>query len=283
MTERAAVVALAAADVRRRPDHRSEMRNQLLLGETLTVLEHGPDWWRARNDTDGYEGWVRTWGLVPCSPRRAASWRERARAVVTSSYAEVRTEPGTGALVSPLFWNARLIAGPAKRGHRPVELPDGRRGWVEASALDHGGARTVPSLEERVRQLLGVPYLWGGRTPMGFDCSAFVQQLLREQGITLPRDADQQFRATPPVPAGEVPVAGDLHFFGGGRGPMAHVAVALGGGLFAHARGRVRINSVDPDNVMYDKRLMEQHRAVHRPAGERAKRPKSVQNARHSA
>jgi cell wall-associated NlpC family hydrolase len=276
------VVTLAAADVRRRPDHKSEMRNQLLLGETVKVLEAGKDWWRVRNDVDGYEGWVRTWGLVGCTPARAASWRERARAVMVRLYAEVRTEPGAGARVSPLFWNTRLIGGPVRDGHRPVELPDGRRGWVEAATLDMASRRTPPDLEERVRQLLGVPYLWGGRTPMGFDCSAFVQQLLGEQGVALPRDADQQFRATRRLDAGEPVVLGDLYFFGGRQGPIAHVAMALPGKLFAHSRGRVRINSTDPRNPMYDKRLMDQLRAVHRPRRGRAKRPVGLQKARHS-
>ena len=262
----AAVVALAALDVRRRPDHRSEMRSQLLMGETVQVLERTPNWWRVRNRADRYEGWLRTWGIVPCSRARAERWLARARARVAVLYAEVRTEPGAGALVSPLFWNARVIAGRARGTHRPVELPDGRRGWVAADSLDGVVASERPELAERIRQLLGVPYLWGGRTPMGFDCSALVQQVLGEQGIALPRDADQQFHATRPIPAGSAVLLGDLYFFGGRRGPMAHVAVALGRGLYAHARGRVRINSDDPSNAMYDKVLQDQLRAIHRPA-----------------
>ncbi len=172
--------------------------------------------------------------------------------------------PGGGILVSPLYWNTRVIPGPARAGHRQVELPDGRRGWVPAAALATGTA-PAPGLADRVESLLGVPYLWGGRSAAAFDCSGFVQQVLAEQGVRLPRDARQQHRATRALPRGAQVAPGDLLFFAPAGERVAHVGLALGNGYFAHAQGRVRMGSMDPDNPLYDNALSIQFVAVRRP------------------
>jgi len=260
-----AVVSLAALDVRRRPDHRAELTSQLLMGETVRILPGRPHrgWREVENRTDGYRGWVREWGLVEAAAARVARWSRRARVRVTRLFAEVREAPGRGALVTPLFWNARVIPVATRGRFRRVELPDGRRGWLEAAALEPG--RGERDLAGRVRGLLGIPYLWGGRTPLGFDCSGFTQQVLAEQGIALARDAGEQFRAARALRAGETPRAGDLVFFGAHSRPVGHVGVGLGGGYFAHCRGRVRINSVDLGNPLHDKELEPQMRGWKRP------------------
>lgn len=258
------IVSIAALDLRRNPDHRSEMCSQLLLGEEVRIVSASRDrlWWRVRSAGDGDRGWVRAWGLVPLVAARAAAWRRRARVRVTACWAEARTAPGRGALVSPLFLNSRIVAGSRQGAHRRVILPDGRRGWVEAVAL--GPAGRGIGIPARVRSLLGVPYLWGGRTPLGLDCSALTQILLAERGIALPRDAAEQYRACRPLAAGDRTREGDLAFFGPpGRSP-GHVGVVLGKGLFVHARGQVRIASTDHANVLHDKELGRQFRGFRR-------------------
>ncbi len=261
-----AVVSLPALDLRRSPDHASEMRSQLLLGEVVRILGRSRDrqWLKVENAADGYRGWVRGWGVTAVPAVRARRWVRRARARVIKLYAEVKVRPGSGTLVSPVFWNGRLIAGRPRGTHRPVELPDGRRGWVERRALQLGRMRS-PALLERVRSLLGVPYLWGGRTPLGFDCSGFTQQVLAEQGVLLPRDAHQQSRVSKRIGSGEAPALGDLVFFGRPDGPRAHVGLVLGGGYYAHARGRVRVASMDSLNPLRDRELFGQFRGYWRP------------------
>src|SRR5262249_23980249 len=130
------------------------------------------------------------------------------------------------------------------------------------------------SLVERIRDLLGTPYLWGGRTPHGFDCSGLVQQLLAEQGIALPRDAHDQYLATRVDLGAKGPQGGDLVFFGRGRGRMQHVALVLGDGYYVHARGSVRLNSLDRGSPFYDKPLNAQIRGFGRIKldGERMRR-----------
>lgn len=262
----AAVVAQAALDLRRHPDHRSEMRSQLLTGETVRVLRGSRDgqWLEVRNQADGYRGWVRSWGLVPATAARAERWRRRATARVVVPAAEVTALPNSETRVGPLFFNARVIPGRRSGRFREVELPDGRRGWTPGAGLAHGGA-APPSLEERVRSLLGAPYLWGGRTPAGFDCSSYVQQVLAERGVQLPRDAWEQRRCCRPLAGLEQTRAGDLVFFGLPRARVSHVALALGGGYLTDCRGRVRLLSSESGNPLYDRRLMEQLRGCGRP------------------
>jgi cell wall-associated NlpC family hydrolase len=262
--ERHGVVQLAALDLRRRPDHRAELTSQLLMGEVVRVLERdrNDQWWRVENEADGYAGWVRSYGLRPASRTRTRRWLQLARGRVVAPFCHVRSARRGGHSLTPLFWNGRVIAGRATAGRRSVELPDGRRGWVEASAVSIGPNRV--GVLDRIRDLLGTPYLWGGRTPHGLDCSGLVQQLLGEQGVALPRDAHDQYLLTRRniAPADLAP--GDLVFFGRGPRRMEHVGLLLGGGYYVHARGVVRVNSLDPDNPFYDKPLAAQTRGFGR-------------------
>ncbi len=271
---RHAVVTLPALDLRIEPRHASELRSQLLLGETVTILatRGGGAWMRVRNEADGYVGWVRGWGLVPASRTRVARWKRLATARISTPLALVRTVGGRGTAgarshgpapaVSPVFFGNRVIAGRAGQGWVPVELPDGRRGRIPRSAV--AGTRR-PTLEARVASLMGTPYLWGGRTPAGYDCSAFVQQVLLEQGIRVPRDAKDQCRAAVRLADGAPPRPGDLAFFRTPREAPSHVGLSLGGEYFAHCRGRVAVASLDPSNPLCDKELLPQFMGWYRP------------------
>ena len=259
------VVSLAALDVRRRPSHRAELANQLLLGEVVRLIGSrvGGQWWRVEGLTDGYRGWARGWGLVRVPRSRASSWRLKAVARVAVAMAEVRTRPGRGMLVSPLFLGSRVIPGRKRGPHRRVELPDGRRGWVIARALA-GPEGRVPLLE-RIESLLGVPYHWGGRTALGLDCSGFTQLVLAEQGLAIPRDAAHQLRASRPLRGEEKPESGDLIFFAAPGQAPGHVGIGVGGGYYAHCRGMVRISSTESPNPLCDKELLPQMIGWRRP------------------
>jgi gamma-D-glutamyl-L-lysine dipeptidyl-peptidase len=261
-----AVVTLPSLDMRRRPDHASEMTSQLNLGEVVDVLGGGAGgrWLRVRNQADGYAGWVRAWGVVPATRTRARRWLERAAARISVVQAVVLSGPGKGITVSPLLWGARLIAGPRRGKHIQTELPDGRIGWVEARAISSLDA-PPPRLSERIESLMGVPYLWGGRSAAALDCSGFTQLVLGEQGMKLPRDAHQQYLACRPLGARRRARAGDLVFFGLPGHPRAHVGIYLGSSYFAHSRGRVGFGSLDPDNLLSDNALNAQYCGIRRP------------------
>jgi hypothetical protein len=259
------VVSIAALDLRRLPDHRSEMRSQLLLGERVRILTRTPHgrWARVENASDRYRGWVRTWGLLEMPEDQAQDWERRAQGRVAVPMAEVRAHPGAGAMLTPVFWNSRVAVTERSGAHRQIELPDGRRGWVGAGAL-RSARRPAGTLVSLLSRFEGVPYLWGGRTPLAFDCSGFVQQVLCARNVPLPRDADEQFRFCEPVTARRAR-PGDLVFFGRPGTRVGHVGILRGGGLFVHARGTVHIGSLDPHQTLYDQELAATVRGFGRP------------------
>jgi len=260
------IVCQSLLDVRVRPDHRSEMSSQLLLGEVVRRLgrDRSGGWWRVENRADGYRGWVRAWGLRVADADEADRWERHAKARIRRVFVAVRTRPRGGELLARLWWNSRVVAGPKSAGAVPLMLPDGVAGWVRADEVGVG-MRDVPSITDRVLDLLGTPYLWGGRSPAGFDCSGFVQMLHAERGRSLPRDASDQHRTTSPVYGLKRARIGDLVFFKGSPRSVSHVGVWVGGGLFAHARGTVALSSLDPRSSLYDKDLAAQFSGVGRP------------------
>ena len=260
-----AVVTVAALDLRKRPNHRAELGSQLLAGELARIERRSPDgqWWRVRGP-DGYPGCARAWGLRAWSEREAAGWRRRARARVRVPYTVVRSGPGRGAIVSPAYLHSRFEPLETHGAWRAVRLPAGGRGWIERRHLSLGRPRGE-SLRQRVRQLLGVPYLWGGRTAMGLDCSGFVQMVLMRGDVTLPRDAHDQWLSSRRLSRGVSPRAGDLVFFGPRRGRVGHVGILLDQDTYAHARGSVRVNSLKSDNRLYDNELSDTLRGFGRP------------------
>jgi hypothetical protein len=264
MTPPLGVVCLPALDLRAAPDHRAEMGSQLLLGEVVRLGAARRGWRRVTGLADGYSGWVREWGLVPAAPARVARWKRRATASLAVPLAWMRARPRGEIGVGPVFLGSRAIPGRTRGGWIPLELPDARVGWVERAAVRLAG-EAPPSLTDRTLSLLGAPYLWGGRTPAGYDCSAFVQQVLLEQGIALPRDTTEQVRACRPLRRGEDPRPGDLVFFSDRPGRVAHVGLFLAGVLFTHARGRVALGSLEPGNEFYDKALARQAVGWYRP------------------
>lgn len=259
------VVCSAALDLRTTPEHRAELGSQLLLGEVVRLTGRTRKGWvPVENTTDGYRGWVREWGLVSATTARARRWTKLANAIVSAPMARATANAGSGISVSPLFFRSTLIGGRSSGAWQQVELPDGRRGWVEKDALRAPDA-PVPSLETRLLSLLGSPYLWGGRTPAGIDCSALVQLALAEQGVRLPRDARDQFEACRALKASEQPRHGDLAFFRAPGEAVGHVGLAIGDGLFVHSRGWVRVSALDPVNPLCDLPLAHQFAGWYRP------------------
>jgi len=232
VVEGAAIVTAAIAPLLREPQLTAARVSEVLHGETLDVLEQREDWLRVRAP-DGYVAWLPA-GYVTTGPADwAADWRERASARALSAdivTAEGRRRIPTGGRVA------------LKRG--VVELADGQRGAVAA-----GSVRREQELRVEARHLAlpelaqkwygGAPYLWGGRTEWGVDCSGLVQAVYGARGIQLPRDSDQQFAEGREIAiksdgSGFGFEAGDLLFFAE-RGRVSHVAMWAGAGRIVHS------------------------------------------------
>jgi len=226
----AAILTAALAPLQGEPKVSAPRVSEVLHGEVLDVLERRDDWLRVRAP-DGYIAWLHA-GYVALGPTDwAEDWAERASA--RSLSADILTTDGRRRLPT----GARVAL---RRG--VVELADGQRGAVAA-----GNVRREQELRVEARHLAlpelaqkwyaGAPYLWGGRTEWGIDCSGLVQAVYAARGIKLPRDTDQQFSHGEEIVMasdGAGYEAGDLLFFAE-RGRVSHVALWAGAGRIVHS------------------------------------------------
>jgi gamma-D-glutamyl-L-lysine dipeptidyl-peptidase len=219
----------AVAPVLSGPTVRAEQVTQLVLGATASVVESNGDWRRVAIHSDGYHGWIHTGYLQEVDDKVAAEWQSRASG--WSDGARVRLEHGDIAL--PV--SARVIL----QGD-VVVLPDEQRGRVI-----EGSIRQLPEVQRAARTLsperwartyfLGSPYLWGGITSWGVDCSGLVQTTFAARGVQLPRDSAQQAGCGEQVGA-EAMRPGDLLFFSGESGHgITHVAFAAERDTLVHS------------------------------------------------
>jgi cell wall-associated NlpC family hydrolase len=232
------------------------MVSEALCGELLAPLEARDGWVRVRGP-DGYEGWCGEGGLLGVDEAAAAAWVEDAELYALGVALSGPAESPAAARPWPrhLPWGGRVAAAAGGR----VRLPDGREAvpsdpsrLADPAALRRrfpaGGAAVVAT----AAGWAGTPYLWGGRTRMGADCSGFVQAVYAAHGVGLPRDSGDQLRAGPEAEGAATNVEerrpGDLLFFGASRSAVTHVALSLGGTAILHAaaaNGAVAADDLD--------------------------------------
>ncbi len=258
-TARPLWVTSSVADVRREGAHAAELLTQLVMGDAAYPLKAEGDWHFVRLGDD-YHGWVRSWYVRATDAGEIAAYTAAANAVVAANVAYVLSAPSEGSLpVSEAVAGTRIVAGPPADGYRAVSLPGGKSGFMREDLLAErpgSGAPDRERLVERAKRFVGIPYLWGGTTPKGFDCSGLVQRVFLMEGISLPRDSDMQALVGDPVPKEDVArlAPGDLLFFGEG-GRVTHVAISMGGDLFIHSSGEVRINSLRTGDERFDEKF----------------------------
>lgn len=267
----AMIVASSVADVRRAPSHPSELVSQAVMGDAVEPLKVDGEWILARLD-DGYIGWIRSWHVLATTAEQRAAFDARAKHRVGVNHSEALSKPDDDALpVSDLVIGTPLaVTGPAARAFLPVDLADGRSGFVRAVHVearpDHPTLHREKLAATGLR-FLGIPYLWGGSTPKGFDCSGLVQRIYRLHGLVLPRDSDMQarFGAEKAVASLDDLATGDLLFFGRAAQRITHVAMVIPDRLFLHAYGQVRVNSLDPAHPLFDAGLARDWRLTRDP------------------
>ena len=274
----AAIVRTAWVAVRGEPSQRAELVSQWLCGETVRIVEAEDGWIRCRGE-DGYEGWTPLAPLLRVDPATADAWS--ASATARSIGATLRALPDAGgeppdsgpgpSVPATLPWGARVRPG----GHGSIQLPDGSRARpVPAQAVVTTEERATRFPRERgavvdtARRWLGVPYLWGGRTESGVDCSGLIQSVFGLHGVDLPRDSHQQCELGSGG-AAERAVAepGDLIFFAPEGREVSHVGICVGGERILHSaasNGAVAIDDLSGSREL-ERRLRASIVTVIRP------------------
>ena len=237
-----AVVIRPVANMHSAPGENADVVSQAILGSNVELLEERGGWRRIRT-ADQYTGWMPSASLrllKQGEPLYASAGRV---AGVESLFANLYREPDVTRhqplLTAPFEARLEVVSEPEAENRRWIEvrLPDGRPAWIQRGDVSLDRAPLdIPAAIALARRFLGIPYLWGGTSSFGYDCSGFTQMLMRSRGITTPRDAAPQMRweGFTPVERGALQ-PGDLLFFGSSAEKITHSGMYIGGGEFIHA------------------------------------------------
>jgi hypothetical protein len=234
-----AVVNVPAAPVRRKPMHYKEMVSQLLFGETVRVLKTKGDLWvNIRSLHDGYEGWMTNTLLEEIDETAANS---RCAFVSTDMLSCIKV--GNNKMNIPVGSSLPFFGeGRGKLGKNEFEFTGN---YCKRDEQEPG----KELLQQFSLPWLNAPYLWGGRTPLGVDCSGFVQVIYKLMGIDLSRDTWQQAQEGKAVGKFKDAQPGDLAFFNN-KEDIVHVGILLGDEKIIHASGKVRIDEINKKGIV---------------------------------
>ena len=231
-------------------DFKSAVVTQGLLGESCVIMDSMGDWFNV-NQWDGYSGWIhKHQGILTNKTYDANLTVFEMDGVVTK-------ESGKTVIRDLTFGN--ILNGKPMSGGFAVTLPDGEKGWTSTLLGRMTEQPTRKSIIRLARSFMGVPYLWGGKSPHGFDCSGYIQTIYKTFNLELPRDAHQQadhFKEST-ITMEEAKQA-DLHFFKNG-GKITHVALAEENGYFLHAQGWVKEESFDSSAPNFNSELKNKY------------------------
>jgi hypothetical protein len=243
-----ATINVSVSNHYREPSYGSEIVSQGILGEQVQVLEHSPLFSRILQE-EGYESWVssdQVWSEI----QKADEWKQ-----VRGHFVRLREEPSAeSACIRDAVIGCRLPVIDELGDWYRIALPDGLSGWARKHAFGTFPQFSAENILSLAREFLGYQYVWGGRSPKGFDCSGFVQTVFRLHGVLLPRDAYQQQEKNLISTSYQEACPADLLFFGKTPERVTHVAIALGNGRFIHASGWVKYNSLNENDEDFSKR-----------------------------
>ena len=257
-----ALVRISVASLRGGAKHSAEIVTQALMGTPLRLLERKGEWWRVQSP-DGYISYVPVSSLQKLTIDEMKSWRSANRLIV-KSLPQIRVYNSPEAtsvrdIVTDLV-NGCIVEGVVSDDSKiKVKLPDGRVGWVCASDVEdiHDWANQKFNAEkilETAYSMMGTPYLWGGMSTKALDCSGLARVSYFANGIILMRDASQQAKTGMRIEPENWRQckAGDLLYFGNAKTKrVTHVAIYDHDGRYIHSSGRVKVNSVDPQDELY--------------------------------
>ncbi|HEY8400581.1 MAG TPA: SH3 domain-containing C40 family peptidase [Cytophagaceae bacterium] len=245
------ICALSIVPVRAEAAQQGEIINQLLFGDVYTVLRFSEDhkWINISSAFDDYKGWIEVKQHRPVNRSYFETVKSSNFPVCKDLIGLVRGKnrffPIVFGSTLPYYESGFIMLGDEQY------IFEGKAGLIEKSSYK--------VIEAIARHYLSAPYLWGGKTHFGIDCSGFVQQVFRLSGYSLPRDSMHQAEAGTEVSIQEL-IPGDLAFFKNAHGNIIHVGIAMEHRQIIHASGEVRIDLLDDKGIFNESTNSYTHR-----------------------
>ncbi|MBI9065334.1 MAG: C40 family peptidase [Marinilabiliaceae bacterium] len=255
-----ALVNLSVANMRSRPSHAAEMVSQAILGTPVKVLKREEDWALIQTP-DRYIAWTNSSSLSFYDAKEITSWRQSNRIIYLGNTGVITEESGD--VVADIITGSILQKEGESDQWVKVILPRGDVGYVDKEKVVNFNdwkqtvAPSAIALVTDGKSLMSIPYLWGGTSVKGLDCSGFVKSIYFQNGVVLARDASLQIRYGQQVDISEgydLFQAGDLLFFGPSDPcRVTHVGMYIGNSEYIHEAGRVKVNSLDSTRTNYNR------------------------------
>lgn len=248
------ICQLSVIPVRATPEHRSEMISQLIFGDTFEILKQDGQWLKIKSRADDYEGFVDE-NQIKGIDDDFLNDLEAQPAFLTR---EVNVMLLKGNLLEPIYVPAGSLL-PFYEGGK-CRIDQDTYQVTSSNIFIPNQEEFTSDITETAKMFLNAPYLWGGRTHAGIDCSGFAQIVFKMLGIQLKRDAWQQAEQGKLVDFLTEAKAGDLAFFDNEEGKITHAGIMLNNSQIIHASGKVKIDRIDNQGIF----STEQNKYTHR-------------------
>ena len=257
-----AIINVSVTPIKEKPSHSSQIIDQGKMGNPLKILRFESGWYLCQTHYN-YVGWVNSTAIQICNSNQIKNWNSQNLVSISIISGHIYTRPDIeSSPISDIVLNNKIKLINKNEDWSLIQLPDKRFGYIQNNSFEeliNNQTISPKYLLKTAYQMMGVPYLWGGNSSKGNDCSGFIQNIFEASNVKLPRDARQQALLGENI----VPnknwsniKPGDLLFFGKNK-RITHVGMSIGEYEFIHQGGMVAINSLDKESKIFAPKRFE--------------------------